>query len=42
MPKAVGQKSIEMHEPGVIGRYGLREWPALLGKLDRRDPSYRE
>lgn len=42
MPPPVVQKSIDMYEPGVIRRYGLLEWPALLRKLDRRDPSYRE
>jgi len=24
-----------------VRRYGLLEWPALLRRLDRRDPSYR-
>jgi len=42
MPAAVAQKSIDMYDPGVIRRYGLLEWPALLRKLDRCDPSYRE
>jgi hypothetical protein len=23
-------------------RYGLLEWPAMLRKLDRKDPSYAE
>jgi hypothetical protein len=26
---------------GVRRRYGLLEWPALLRKLDKIDPSYR-
>jgi ribulose-5-phosphate 4-epimerase/fuculose-1-phosphate aldolase len=28
--------------PGVRRRFGLLEWPALLRKLDRKDPSYRD
>jgi ribulose-5-phosphate 4-epimerase/fuculose-1-phosphate aldolase len=42
MPPKIVQKSIDMYEPGVIRRYGLLEWPALLRRLDRHDPSYRE
>jgi hypothetical protein len=26
----------------VRRRFGLLEWPALLRKLDRKDPSYRD
>ena len=29
-------------KPGVRRRWGLLEWPALLRKLDRIDPSYRD
>lgn len=28
--------------PGTRRRFGLLEWPALLRKLDRADPSYRD
>jgi ribulose-5-phosphate 4-epimerase/fuculose-1-phosphate aldolase len=42
MPAATIAKSIGMYEPGVIRRYGLLEWPGLLRRLDRRDPSYRD
>ena len=28
--------------PGGVRRLGLREWPSLLRKLDRIDPSYRD
>jgi hypothetical protein len=31
-----------MYAPGIIRRYGLLEWPALLRMLDKRDASYRE
>lgn len=41
MPEAVAAKSIGMYDPSVIRRYGLLEWPGLLRKLDRRDPSFR-
>lgn len=27
-------------QTGVRRRYGLLEWPAMLRKLDRIDPSY--
>jgi ribulose-5-phosphate 4-epimerase/fuculose-1-phosphate aldolase len=42
MPADVVAKSTAMYDPGVIRRYGLLEWPGLLRKLDKRDPSYRE
>jgi ribulose-5-phosphate 4-epimerase/fuculose-1-phosphate aldolase len=42
MAPAVVQKSVGMYDPSVIRRYGLLEWPGLLRKLDRKDPSYRE
>ena len=28
-------------KPGVRRRFGLLEWPAMLRKLDRIDPSYK-
>jgi ribulose-5-phosphate 4-epimerase/fuculose-1-phosphate aldolase len=42
MPEATVRKSIGMYEPGVIRRYGLLEWPGLLRRLDKRDPSFRD
>jgi ribulose-5-phosphate 4-epimerase/fuculose-1-phosphate aldolase len=42
MPEAIVTKSIGMYDPGVIRRYGLLEWPGLLRRLDRRDPSFRD
>jgi ribulose-5-phosphate 4-epimerase/fuculose-1-phosphate aldolase len=30
------------YQPGTRRPYGLMEWPALLRKLDRLDPSYRD
>jgi len=42
MPEAVVAKSTGMYDPSVIRRYGLLEWPGLLRKLDRLDPSYRD
>lgn len=32
----------QMMLPGVRRRFGLMEWPALLRKLDRIDPSYKD
>ena len=29
------------YQPGTRRPYGLMEWPALLRKLDRADPSYK-
>ncbi|MBM3644806.1 MAG: class II aldolase/adducin family protein [Alphaproteobacteria bacterium] len=31
-----------MYQPKTRGGFGLRDWPALLRKLDRIDPSFRE
>jgi ribulose-5-phosphate 4-epimerase/fuculose-1-phosphate aldolase len=42
MPEKIVQKATAMYDPGVIRRYGLLEWPALLRKLDKRDPSFRD
>ena len=42
MPPDIVAKSTAMYDPTVIRRYGLLEWPGLLRKLDRRDPSFRE
>jgi ribulose-5-phosphate 4-epimerase/fuculose-1-phosphate aldolase len=42
MPEETVRKSIGMYDPGIIRRYGLLEWPGLLRKLDKRDPSFRD
>jgi ribulose-5-phosphate 4-epimerase/fuculose-1-phosphate aldolase len=42
MPDDVMAKSIGMYDPSVIRRYGLLEWPGLLRKLERQDPSFRD
>ncbi|HZB90072.1 MAG TPA: class II aldolase/adducin family protein [Stellaceae bacterium] len=42
MPSGIVAKSIGMYDPAVIRRYGLLEWPGLLRKLDRKDPSWRD
>ena len=34
--------SYRLYQPGVRRRFGVLEWPALLKKLDRIDPSYRD
>ena len=43
--RTVGEAFNWMHrnnyQPGTRRPYGLMEWPALLRKLDRLDPSYR-
>ena len=41
-PQEVIDASWLQYQPGVRRRFGLLEWPALLKKLDRIDPSYRE
>ena len=41
MPDDVVKRSAAMYAPGAVRRYGLLEGPALLRRLDRRDPSYR-
>ncbi len=42
----VGQQVLEAtwnnYQPGTRRPYGVMEWPALLRKLDRIDPSYRD
>jgi ribulose-5-phosphate 4-epimerase/fuculose-1-phosphate aldolase len=34
--------SAAMYAPGAVRRYGLLEWPGLLRRLDRLDPSFRQ
>jgi ribulose-5-phosphate 4-epimerase/fuculose-1-phosphate aldolase len=41
-PQEVVQYTNHNMLPGVRRRFGLLEWPALLRKLDRADPSYKE
>ena len=41
VPRAVLEETWNNYQPGTRRPYGLMEWPALLRKLDRVDPSYR-
>jgi ribulose-5-phosphate 4-epimerase/fuculose-1-phosphate aldolase len=41
-PNEVVKQTQDGFKPGVRRRWGLLEWPALLRKLDRIDPSYRD
>jgi hypothetical protein len=41
-PAEVVQYTNQQLTPGVVRRRGLLEWPSLLRKLDRKDPSYAE
>lgn len=41
-PEAVVMDSYRLYQPGVRRRFGVLEWPALLTKLDKIDPSYRD
>lgn len=41
-PADVVEESWRQYQPGVRRRFGLLEWPAMLRKLDRIDPSFRE
>lgn len=40
VPKDVLEKTYENYLPGTRRPFGVLEWPALLRKLNRRDPSY--
>jgi len=42
VPQAVVDATWNNYQPGTRRPYGVMEWPALLRKLDRRDPSYRD
>jgi ribulose-5-phosphate 4-epimerase/fuculose-1-phosphate aldolase len=42
LPEKVVEKTVGMYAPSVVRRYGLLEWPALLRRLDRQDPSFRD
>ena len=41
-PAEVVKETQDGFKPGVRRRWGLIEWPALLRKLDKIDPSYRD
>lgn len=41
VPKEVLEKTWNNYQPGTRRPFGVMEWPALLRKLDRMDPSYR-
>jgi ribulose-5-phosphate 4-epimerase/fuculose-1-phosphate aldolase len=41
-PAEVVKETYDGFKPGVRRRWGLIEWPALLRKLDKIDPSYRD
>jgi ribulose-5-phosphate 4-epimerase/fuculose-1-phosphate aldolase len=42
VPQPVLEETWNNYQPGTRRPYGVMEWPALLRKLDRLDPSYRE
>ena len=42
VPQKVVEETWNNYQPGKRRPYGVMEWPALLRKLDRIDPSYRE
>jgi ribulose-5-phosphate 4-epimerase/fuculose-1-phosphate aldolase len=41
-PQEVVEESYRMYLPGTRRPFGVLEWPSLLRKLDRLDPSYRD
>lgn len=41
VPQPVLDETWNNYQPGTRRPYGLMEWPALLRKLDRTDPSYK-
>ena len=41
VPPEVLEETWNNYQPGTRRPYGMMEWPALLRKLDRLDPSYR-
>jgi len=42
VPQPVLEDTWNQYQPGTRRPYGLMEWPALLRKLDRMDPSFRD
>ena len=41
VPPEILEETWNNYQPGTRRPYGLMEWPALLRKLDRTDPSFR-
>jgi ribulose-5-phosphate 4-epimerase/fuculose-1-phosphate aldolase len=41
-PRPLIEATNKLYQPGVRRRFGLMEWPALLRKLDKLDPSFRD
>lgn len=41
VPQPILEETWNNYQPGTRRPYGLMEWPALLRKLDRLDPSYK-
>jgi len=41
VPKQVLEETWNNYQPSTRRPYGLMEWPGLLRKLDRMDPSFR-
>jgi len=41
VPREVLEKTWNNYQPGTRRAFGVMEWPALLRKLDRMDPSFR-
>ena len=41
VPREVLEKTWNNYQPGTRRPFGVMEWPALLRKLDRMDPSFR-
>ena len=41
VPAQILEETWNNYQPGTRRPYGLMEWPALLRKLDRADPSYK-
>ena len=42
VPQSVLEDTWNNYQPGTRRPYGLMEWPALLRKLDRTDPGFRD
>lgn len=42
LPETIVAKTMGMYDPAVVRRYGLLEWPALLRRLEKQDPSFRD
>jgi hypothetical protein len=41
VPEDIVEKTYMNYQPQVRRPFGVMEWPALLRKLDKIDPSYR-